>query len=328
MPEDITLTGSRNDLVVDSSRCLRMRFSESSCRHCIDICPHGAVTLDSGLSINPQQCRGCLLCTSVCPVGALEQSNDFTNSLAQLSRVPEPVLGCIRTKETANATVACLGGLSKEHLLALYHSFTGRLTLNLSLCGDCPNNTMITELKQRLEGISRAGLSCSGCRIVITESTKDIHYRDESVDRRNFFKSFSNVLFKNAAAMLSATNEKSEQCTEYAGKRVPGRRKLLNSSRSKLTQELLCQVQKHFDFCVSFENSCTKCQGCVAICPTGALKTEQLNLVPTFDYLLCTGCGLCQEFCLDKAVRVSSGNSELLTITETPSTQIKVWASV
>lgn len=308
MPEDRTLAGSRDDLVVDSSRCLKMRFSESRCRQCVDICPHGAVTLDGGLSINPQQCRGCLLCTAVCPVGALEQSSDFSACLAQLSKISEPVLGCLSSKECANGTVACLGGLSEEHLLALDHALTERLTLNLSCCKDCPNNQMVTKLDQRLNNIAEAGLFSSKCRIVIAETTQDIHYRDETVDRRSFFKSISNALFKKAVVMLSATNEKSEQRTEYAGKRVPNRRVLLNSTRSKLSQDLLSRVQKHFDFCVSYENSCTRCQGCVAICPTGALKTEQSDLVPIFDYLLCTGCGLCQEFCLDMALRISSGN--------------------
>ncbi|ABQ24688.1 4Fe-4S binding protein [Geotalea uraniireducens] len=310
MAESRNVTGSKDDLLADASRCMLMRFSESSCRLCFDICPHGAVSLDGGLSINPQQCRGCLLCTAVCPVGALEQSSDFSACLARLSKVPEPILGCVRTNECSNGTVACLGGLSEEHLLALCHTLTGRLTLNLSLCGDCPNNPMITRLRQRLDAISEAGLSDSRCHINFAESAQDIHYRDESVDRRSFFKSFSNALFKNAAVILSATNEQTERRTEYAGKRLPIRRKLLNSTRNKLSQELVVRIRKHFDSCVSFDDTCTRCQGCAAICPTGALQTELSDIPPTFDQLLCTCCGLCREFCMDGALRISTGNSE------------------
>jgi len=309
MTDSRTVTGNKEDLVVDASRCLRMRFSESSCRLCVDICPHGAVSLDGGLVIDPQQCRGCLLCTAVCPVGALEQSSDFSSCLAQLAKVSEPVLGCFLTKECANWTMACLGGFAEEHLLVLYHTLTGRLTLNLSLCSACPNKQMIDLLKQRLDAIAGAGLSYGSCRIVIAESAADIHYRDESVNRRNFFKSFSNALFKSADLVLSTTNEQTERRTEYAGKRVPFRRKLLNGTRGGLSQELQLQVRKHFDICVSFESSCTRCQGCVAICPTGALQTGSGEEIPVFARLLCTGCGLCREFCLEQAVRISSGNS-------------------
>lgn len=310
MADNRTVTGNKDDLVVDTSRCLRMRFSESSCQRCVDICPHCAVSLDSGLAINPQKCRGCLLCTAVCPVGALEQSSEFSACLAQLSKVSEPVLGCLRTKECANGTVACLGGLSKEHLLALYHLLAGRLTLNLSLCSDCPNNPMIAELKQRLEGISGAGLSCSGCRIDTAAAAEDIHYHGETVDRRSFFKSFRTSLFTSAAVILTPATEQAERRTDYSRKLLPMRRALLNSTRNKLPKELVPLLHKSFDATVSFKENCTRCQGCVAICPTGALKSEQSDLVPTFDYLLCTGCELCREFCLDQALRISSGNSE------------------
>lgn len=302
-------TGNRNDLHVDASRCLRMRFSESSCQHCKEICPHGAVNLDGGLAIRSDQCYGCQLCTAVCPVGALEQNNDFSSCLARLSRVPDPVLGCTRTKEHSNATLACLGGLSEEHLFVLNHTLKESLTLNLSICGDCPNKQMVSELRQRLNNLAKAGLSDSGCSIVITELTEDIHFRDEFVDRRSFFKSFRNSLLASAASIISNSSEQIERRTEYAGKRLPYRRALLNSTRNELSQELGILVQKHFDRSVSFAHTCTGCQGCVAICPTDALKTAAIEDSPAFDQLLCTGCGLCREFCLDQALQVLPMNS-------------------
>ncbi len=289
---------------MDVSRCLKMRFSESSCRQCVDSCPHGAVILDGGLTINPDLCHGCMLCTSVCPVGALEQNGDFNTCLAKLSKVPEPSLGCIRTRECSNGTVTCLGVLSEEHLVALYHNLSGRLTLNLSLCGDCRNHSIIRHLRQRLDALSTGKLSYSNCRIDIAESAQDMNYQDEPVDRRSFFKSFRTSLFTSAAVILSTNNDQTERRTSYAEKRVPIRRELLNSTRSKLSQELAVQIQKHFDSCVSFYETCTRCQGCVAICPTGALKTEVADETPLFEQLQCTGCGLCQEFCLDGALTI------------------------
>lgn len=301
-----TAIGSRDDLNIDVSRCLRMRFSESSCRHCVDICPHGAVILDDGLTINQDACSGCMLCTAVCPVGALEQNNDFSNTLAQLSRVADPVLGCLRTKECSNATLACIGGLSEEHLLALCYTISGKLTLNLTACRDCPNLAMIPYLRQRLKALSEAELLEGDCSIVMEESVQNIKFRDESVCRRSFFKSFRNSLFQSAAVILSTNDEPTERRTEYAGKRVPIRRVLLNSTRNKFSQEFEAQIQKRFDSCVSFSEACTMCQGCVAICPTGALVTEDSDVPPVFDQLLCTRCQLCEEFCLDRALHIHS----------------------
>lgn len=304
MADTNTIIGSRDDLVTDASRCLKMRFSESRCRRCVDICPHKAVSLDGFLAINPNHCSGCLLCTAVCPAGALEQNNDFSNILAQLSRVSNPVLGCLRTKGCSNAALPCLGGLSDEHLATLCHSLSGKLTLNLTACSNCPNNAMISHLHQRLAGLFEAELLNGGCNIVTAESAQDINYRDESVDRRSFFKSFGNSLFKSVAVILSSTNEQIERRTEYAVKRLPVRRDLLQRIRNKCSPKFEAQIQKHFDSCISLNNTCTRCQGCVAICPTGALQTELAGTLPTFDQNLCTGCGLCCEFCLDEALLI------------------------
>jgi len=303
MAETTTRTGGRDDLVLDISRCLRMRFCDSACRRCLDICPHGAVTLDSGLAVNPELCRGCLLCTSVCPAGALEQALDFSTCLAKLSKVPEPILGCARTAECSNATLSCLGGLSAEHLLALSHTVTGSVTLNLSQCGDCLNNAMVSTLKQRLAALSEAGLSSSGAGIVIAESPADASYCAESLDRRGFFKSLRSSLFSGAAVILSPHTEATVRRSEYGGKRVPVRRLLLNGVRERASQDLRTKIQKHFDPCITIDGNCSACQGCVAICPCGALATKNSDSPPAFDPLPCTGCGLCVEFCLDGAIR-------------------------
>jgi formate hydrogenlyase subunit 6/NADH:ubiquinone oxidoreductase subunit I len=283
-----------------------MRFSESGCRHCVDSCPHGAVTLDGGLSIDPQRCRGCLLCTAVCPVGALEQNSDFSIFLSQLSRVPEPVLGCTRTRECANAAIACLGGLSEEHLLALCHAVAGRLTLNLSICNDCPNVAAVHPLRQRLAALSAAKMQEGGCQFVIVESTPEIHFRDESVDRRGFFKSFRNSLIKSATVILSSTSASSELRREYALKRLPVRRELLNRTVERLPAEMGILVRDRYDHQITISGSCTACQGCVAICPSGALFTDSLGEQPQFERQRCTGCRLCVEFCLDGAVKLVS----------------------
>ena len=76
-----------------------------------------------------------------------------------------------------------------------------------------------------------------------------------------------------------------------------------------LSPELEVRIKKNFDTALSFAETCTSCQGCVAICPTGALKTVTGAATPAFAQLLCTGCGLCREFCLDGAVRITAGRA-------------------
>lgn len=304
-------TGGKNDLRIDASRCMVMRYSESSCRRCAAVCRYDAIALSDVLSIISDRCTGCLLCTAECPVGALEQSKDFSDCLGELSRVPEPILGCIRTSASSHSTLACLGGLSEEHLVTLCHSLSGKVTLNLTACSGCPNQTTIPKLQQRLRTIADVGLSSSNCSIVTVETARDLSYRDETVDRRSFFKAFRKSVFKSAAVILSTTVEQAERRTDYAGKRLPIRRELLNRTRSNLRQELEDRVRQHFGSRISFDQNCTTCQGCAAICPTGALQTEQSDIPPIFDQQLCTGCGLCSEFCLDEALQIARSTEQV-----------------
>ena len=257
-----------------------------------------------------EQCRGCLLCTTVCPVGALEQSSDFSACLAQLSTGTGTGPGL----HPHERTLQCYSRLSWRPLRRTPAGplpLPARaLTLNLTDCGDCPNSTMVSHLRRRLADLSGAGLLEGGCRIVIAESAQDIHFRDESVDRRSFFKSFRNSLFKSAAVMLSPASEQTERRTEYAAKRLPVRRELLNRTVARIPVDTGALIRSRYDHHIAISENCTACQGCVAICPTGALLADSPDDRPRFDAERCTGCGLCVEFCLDGAMRLE--NSPLL----------------
>ncbi|NTV49580.1 MAG: 4Fe-4S binding protein [Geobacteraceae bacterium] len=300
-------TGSRDNLRIESSRCLPIRFNESSCSRCVDSCPHNAIFLEDRLIVDRELCTGCLLCTTVCPSGALEMDQDFDVCLAKLAKATDPVFGCVRSADSANTVLPCLGGLASEHLLALYHSLSLSgivTTLNISMCGECPNGAILKTLKERLQNISDAGMDRGGCRILQIDSVGKITVHHESIGRRSFFKSLRSTLFQSAAIVISGTTEHAGQRSDYAEKRVPLRRMLLNRTINGMTPDLQGVVRSHYDSYISFSEACTACQGCAAICPTGALLTENPGNHPLFIPERCTGCGLCREFCLDDALEI------------------------
>jgi ferredoxin len=310
MPDDRVMTGSLADLAVDASRCLPMRFCDSSCRRCVECCPHGAISLAGGLAVDPQRCRGCLSCTAVCPVGALEPQDDLFAALARLSRASLPVLGCLRTGETAQATLACLGGLSEESLLVLCQTAAGNVTLDLSRCGECPNRPAVEAVRRRAQALTDAGLCDGGCPVVMAETPAAIPAHASALDRRSFFRSFGTALFKSADNLLAKGAQPSSRKAGYGEKRVPARRQGLNRLRAGLPRGLDQLVGSRFDVTVAFTAACTCCQGCVAICPTGALQGAAQGDLPRFVQSSCTGCGLCREFCAEGALRIEAEGGE------------------
>jgi len=301
--------GSRDDLRIEQSRCLPNRYSESSCRCCVTICPQQAISVDTGLQVNPERCTGCLLCTTVCPSGALEINHQFDACLAALRKVESPVLGCCRTSASANASLACLGGLSNEHLLSLIHGLTGSLQLNLSSCQGCTNSAMLDSLSQRLRQLADLGTDPKGCRIISAEDGAALRVQQEQLDRRSFFSSFRAALFQSAAVVVNAAHHSGERRSEYGEKRVPERRQLLSRTLRNLPADRGQWIEQQHTHQLAFNENCSACQGCVAICPSGALTTVTRDQQPTFLQDNCTGCGLCIEFCLDQAIQLSSPQS-------------------
>lgn len=297
--------GSRDDLRIEQSRCLPNRYSESSCRRCVAICPRQAISVDEHLRVDPDRCTGCLLCTTVCPSGALEINQPFDTCLAALRKIEKPTLGCCRTNASANATLACLGGLSDEHLLSLIHSLTGTLQLNLSSCQDCPNSAMLDRLSERLRRLADQGTGQGKCRISTVDDEVALRVEQEQLNRRSFFSSFRSVLFQSAAVVVNATQQSADHRSEYAEKRVPERRQLLNRTLRALPTEPGQWITTHYSHQLTFSKNCSACQGCVASCPTGALRTKDRKQQPEFLQENCTACGLCVEFCLDQAITLS-----------------------
>lgn len=299
-----SITGSRDDLRINSSRCLRMRFSGSSCSRCTDICPRGAIDLEDSLSIDRHSCSGCLLCSTVCPSGALEQRADFSVSLAKLSTLPEPVLGCLGTQERSHANMACLGGLSEEHLIALYAG-TRQIQLDITTCSGCSNLGAVNLLRERLADLEgKTGMALVG-KIRLVEKTTESAFRREAIGRRGFFKALTGSLLKETSALLQPTKAPIQNKVSYTEKQLSQRSWILEKALAGLSSEEQQGITQLFKCEIERSDDCDGCAACSKVCPTGAMAETTNADVGTVahDPLHCTGCGLCIEFCLNEALK-------------------------
>lgn len=291
--------------VFDRSRCLRHRFSPSTCRLCLAACPHGAIQWDaaSGLRRDGRLCRGCMLCAAVCPSGAFAPGEvSLVAVLRQLSEADQPLLACLAKPETqGHARLPCLGLLADpELLLACLLLLDKPLVVNLSGCANCVNQAICEPVSDSLARIKSLGLEkLPDVRLV--HSADELTFQESGLSRRALFTLFRRKTRQGAATMLDRFQGSTART--FGDKCLPkGRAFLLHVLGQLPDQSLVDGIKTAFPQ-LRFNSACTGCTGCVGICPTGALMApETLGQQPGFIADFCTDCQLCQDFCRQSAI--------------------------
>ena len=131
---------------VTNARCSCVRFKDSTCTWCVEICPHKILKVSNkGLCFDESTCTYCMLCVSVCPTGALEEKYfNLTNTIAQITDIPLPVIRCRRNIELkGRVRTSCFGFFSAEYLIILHFSQQKPVQFNMTECGSCSNREII-----------------------------------------------------------------------------------------------------------------------------------------------------------------------------------------
>lgn len=308
--EDILslLSSPASQLAVRRSRCLRMRYNRSSCARCTALCPRGAISFEGGISLDESKCTGCMLCAAACPADAFKASGfDFRMVVAELTRAKGPVLGCMHKEGLrAHVKTPCLGFLTLEHLIFLLSSVDGTVQLNLTECGKCENGLITDALDRVYEALLKT-LPDAALGLRIVHEKDELEFQEISLSRRGFFGFLRGSALEGVSDVVGQRYS-TEKPQSYGAKKVPEKRELLNSACRQggaLNRELLgCY------FTAAVDGACNACAACVAVCPSGAFKCspEAETKALLFNASRCSGCGLCEEFCMHDAVELRGGH--------------------
>lgn len=297
---------------IDQSRCLRMRFNRSECKKCLVCCNANAINIDDSLTINRKACSECMLCVSECPSGALQiDSSDFFSAIAKLREISQPVLSCnIRHGLQSHVKVSCLGFLSEEHIIALSVFTKKPLQINLTQCGDCRNGFIMDVFKKRLHAVSAKTYINIYEKIKPVEVITDLHYQDIPYDRRGFFMAVKNFTIQKTVGLLDNA-ARNESVSAYSVKKLPPKNEMLNKMLPVVTNEIYRDLIRNYYYNITANESCNNCFACVGMCPTGALKilSKESSSELSFKTSLCSGCGLCEDFCINNAICSEQGFS-------------------
>jgi len=224
---------------------------------------------------------------------------------------------------TCKELIPCLAALSVEELIALALLHPEELILDRAYCKECSiadmNEVLISERVEEANFILEA-----------IESEKRLRFEDVGVsveqkenNRRDFLaklniKAAIKAKQKFENEVEATLEELKSHVVSYEDiqkirneKGVPDKRKLLLMALQKTTPPLVFHTLAIED--VSFisqklldESTCTNCQMCYRICPTGALSSNKNNSSIFFDPTSCIKCNSCHDVCEPKSLTLRS----------------------
>jgi formate hydrogenlyase subunit 6/NADH:ubiquinone oxidoreductase subunit I len=318
-----------SELQIRSHLCSRVRYPRSKCRLCQDICPVDAVRIDSNAVTLNEKCCGCEICIPVCPNGVFTltgrkekerrgqlQQNLRDDSIARFT--------CIMDKEKENEGALifpCLAGIPQAYLIAPFAWQGVKVQIKRIGCEQCPMAAGMEQYnlilkhtyhllncfdipEERLEEVA----SFDAPRMSRSKPTRS---SQEDLGRREFFGFFRKQALETTKELISESGEAPGEL-RWTHQENPFRSfllELLPQMGEVREGRLASRDLQVSDLEVS--ETCIGCNVCETICPSGAIRREigegkngDLRLM--FTLSKCTGCKICGEACLPKAISFSS----------------------
>jgi len=305
-------------LHLEIASCVRATSKFSDCTKCVDACPESIQLVDNLPSFANNTGVEAASCVGVCPTEAFSLS-DFSTTEFFFSFL-ESKVRLISPK----FNVPCISVLSVEHLISLALASEEEITLDLSSYDD--TSILYEQIDTRIEEANFVLSSFSEKQLVsnhvaaepVPEVEKD--NEDEVSSRRSFL---GNVSLKGVVRNKMTFDEavEADELKTFAldvtiinkikEKNLPDKRKILFTTLKHAgvpdAFEILPEEEVSFTSQKFVDDSCTNCQICYRICPTGALSSDGKFSLIHFDAMLCVKCRLCHDVCEPDAIQLQSG---------------------
>jgi len=308
-------------LHLEIASCVRATSKFSNCTKCIDACPESIQLVDNLPSFSNNTGVEAASCVGVCPTEAFSLS-DFSTTEFFFSFL-ESKIRLISPK----FNVPCLSVLSVEHLISLALASEEEITLDLSSYD--ADSILFEQIEVRIEEANfvlssfskKTLLSNVDAPIIAEEKPADVENEKEDVsDRRSFLGNASlkgvvkhKMTFDEAveADELKTFQLDAAIIAKIRAKNLPDKRKILFTTLKHAgvpdSFEVLAEEDVSFTSQKFVDDTCTNCQICYRICPTGALSSDGKFSLINFDSMLCVKCRLCHDVCEPNAIQLQAG---------------------
>jgi len=303
--------------------CVRTMSKFSECTKCVDACPESVQIMENLPSFTHSTGVEAAACLGACPTEAFSLS-DFS--------VTEFFFSFIKSKVrliSSKINVPCISVLSVEHLISLALASDTPITIDLN--GYTEGSHLLEQIESCIaeanfilssfcEKVLRTNLDESLRPIVEGKETKTEKEESDLSSRRDFLSQASvkgvikhKKTFDEAvvAEDLQIFKIDADVIAKMKDKNIPDKRKILFTILKRVDApnifEVLPEEEVSFVSQKFIDESCTNCQICYRICPTGALSSNGKFSLINFDAMLCVKCRLCHDACEPDSIHLQSG---------------------
>jgi len=301
----------------DVASCVRAVSKFSQCTKCMDVCPESIQIVEHLPTFALSTGVEASACIGVCPTEAFSLS-DFSTTEFFFSFL-ESKVRLISPK----INVPCVSVLSVEHLISLALASEETITIDLSSYDD--RSLLFEHIEKSIEEANFVLSSFSDKQldtnhIAQKNDTPVSEPNEEVTSRRSFLGNASlKGVVKHKKAFDDAVDADELQhfeidasiISKIKDKQLPDKRKILFTALKRAgvpdVYEVLPEVEVSFTSQKFIDESCTNCQICHRICPTGALSSNGKFSLIHFDAMLCVKCRLCHDACEPDSIHLQSG---------------------
>ncbi len=303
-------------LYFNVSACVRATSKFSDCTKCIDACPESIQLLENLPSFANKTGVEAAACIGVCPTEAFSLS-DFSTTEFFFSFLDSKI-----RLISPKFNVPCISVLSVEHLISLALASDEPITLDMSSYDE--ESILYEQIDARIEEANFVLSSFSEKRLETNsekpETVEKKEPEEEVSSRRSFLGNASlkgvvkhKMTFDEAveADELKAFKLDAITIAKIKEKNLPDKRKILFTVLKHVDHpdafEILAEEDVSFTSQKFVDDTCTNCQICYRICPTGALSSDGKFSLIHFDAMLCVKCRLCHDVCEPDSIQLQAG---------------------
>ena len=304
--------------------CVRAMSKFSECTKCVEACPESIQITDNLPSFSKSTGVEAAACLGACPTEAFSLT-DFS--------VTEFFFTFIESKVrliSSKINVPCISVLSVEHLISLALACDKPITIDLN--GYKEGSYLLEQIQTRIEEANFV-LSSFCDKELSTNLYESLRSSREQIEADNNEKEEENVSsrrdFLSQASVKGVVKHKktfddaveaedlqvfkidASVIAKMKDKNIPDKRKILFTilKRAGVPEvfEVLPEEEISFVSQKFIDESCTNCQICYRICPTGALSSNGKFSLINFDAMLCLKCHLCHDACEPDSIHLQSG---------------------